>query len=119
MSPMQRTQFEIKKHDLRYWIVEHYNRYSRKRKDLFNIIDLLVLDGGVLGIQICQGNDYRQHIRKLTEEHQDNTIAWLQQPGTRLEVWAWRKLKKKTRRQGHGMGPEGCGYSLSQRLPIC
>ena len=95
MSPMQRTLTEIKKASLRYWIVEHFNQWDRKRHDLFNIIDLLVLDGGVLGIQVCQGNDYRQHIRKLTEEEQSNTIAWLEQPGTRLEVWAWRKLKKK------------------------
>ena len=92
---MQRTLTEIKKHGLRYWKVETWNQWSKKRQDLFHIIDLLVLDGGVLGIQVCQGSDYRQHIRKLTEQEQANTIAWLSQPGTRLEVWAWRKLKKK------------------------
>jgi len=37
----------------------------------------------------------KQHIRKLTEQQQTNTVAWLSQPGTRVDVWAWLKLKKK------------------------
>jgi hypothetical protein len=82
---MQRTLTEIKKHSLRYWIVEHFNQWDRKRHDLFNIIDLLVLDGGVLGIQVCQGNDYRQHIRKLTEEHRPTPL-----PGWNSPAPGWR-----------------------------
>jgi len=93
MSPVERTLAEIKKNGLKYWKVEHWNPYAKKRIDLFHIIDILVLDGGVLGLQVC-GTDYQEHVRKIAIEEKDNTLAWLEQPGTRLEIWAWRKIKK-------------------------
>ena len=94
MTPMQRTLEVIKKDGLKYWIVEHWNQYSRKRQDLFNIIDVLVLDGGMVGFQVC-GSDMASHKKKILEDEKENTFAWLSQPGARLEVWGWRKLKKK------------------------
>lgn len=95
LSPMQRTLAEIKKDGLRYWIVETWKEWAKRRIDLFHIIDLLVLDNGVRGIQVCSGSDYQDHVRKITEEHKAYTIAWLKQPGTQMEIWAWRQLKKK------------------------
>jgi len=94
MTPMQRTLEVIKKDGLKYWITEHWNQYSRKRQDLFNIIDVLVLDCGMVGFQVC-GSDMASHKKKLLEDEKENTFAWLSQPGARLEVWGWRKLKKK------------------------
>jgi hypothetical protein len=93
-TPMQRTLAEIKQQDCKYWIVENWNQWAKKRVDLFGIIDLLVLDNGVVGLQVC-GTDWSAHLVKIMETEKENTIAWLQQPGTRLEVWGWRKLKKK------------------------
>ena len=61
---------------------------------MFHIIDLIALDNGVVGIQVC-GSDWAPHVRKITEEHSAYTVAWLQQPGTRLELHGWRKVKKK------------------------
>lgn len=92
MSPVERTLAEIKKSGLKYWKVEHWNPYARRRIDLFNIIDLLVLDGGIVGIQVC-GSDYQEHVRKLTEDEKENTLEWLKSEG-RLEIWGWRQLKK-------------------------
>lgn len=92
MSPMERTLAEIKKAGLKYWKVEQWQQWARRRVDLFNIIDLLVLDGGVVGVQVC-GSDYQDHVRKITEDEKENTMAWLEN-GARLEIWAWRKLKK-------------------------
>ena len=94
MSPMERTKKRLKDAGIIHWIVEHYNPWSKTRQDLFHIIDLLSLDNGVVGIQIC-GSDWMPHIRKITEEHAAYTVAWLQQPGTRLELHGWRKVKKK------------------------
>jgi len=76
-----------------YQKVEYWNPFARKKVDLFNIIDLLVLDNGFLGIQVC-GKDWMQHYRKIMEDKKENTLAWLKS-GARLEVHGWRQLKKK------------------------
>jgi hypothetical protein len=89
---MERTLDVIKKDNLKYWKVEHWNPYAKRRIDLFNIIDLLVLDGCILGIQVC-GSDYQEHVRKITEDEKENTLSWLA-AGGRFEIWSWRKLKK-------------------------
>ena len=93
-SPMQRTLEVIKQDNLKYWIVEIYKTWAKRKVDLFNIIDLLVLDNGILGIQVC-GTDWAPHYRKIMEDEKENTLAWLAEDGTRLEVWGWRQLKKK------------------------
>ncbi len=93
VSPMQRTRKEIKKKGLPNWIVESWNPWGKVRVDLFNIVDLLVLDDGFLGIQVC-GTDWMPHVRKMMDEESENTRAWLENNG-RLELWGWRSLKKK------------------------
>jgi len=72
--------------------VEYWQPWAKRRVDLFNIIDLIVLDGGIVGVQVF-GADFKAHVRKMTEEHKTNTIAWLENGG-RLELHGWRKLKK-------------------------
>ncbi len=90
---LQRTLKVIKADGLKYWIVEVWKQWAKRRVDLFNIIDLLVLDNGILGIQ-CTGADFKKHKIKIMEEEKENTFAWLESGG-RLEVHGWRKLKKK------------------------
>lgn len=97
-TPMQRTKAELKKHGILHRVVERYFPKSAKypygcKEDLFNIIDVLALDSGIVGIQVC-GSDYMSHKTKIMEQEKENTLAWLSQPGARLEVWAWRRLKK-------------------------
>jgi len=97
-TPMQRTRAELKKHGIVNGIVERYFPKSKKypfghKEDFLNIIDIIGLDHGVVGYQIC-GTDYQPHIRKITEEKKENTIAWLM-AGARLELWGWRQLKRK------------------------
>lgn len=67
-----------------------------KRIDLFNIIDIIALDYklGVVGVQSC-GNSFSTHLKKMTIEHRQDSIDWLNTPNTTLELWAWRKVKKK------------------------
>jgi len=92
-SPMERTLKVIKSSKQKYWIVEHYNYFAKKRTDLFNIIDLLVICDCFVGIQVC-GTDWKSHEIKLMETEAENTIAWLF-AGGEIELWGWRKLKKK------------------------
>lgn len=106
MTPTQRTIRELKNQGRRCAIVEKFNRFgggirpdgSRTgvRQDLFGIIDVLALDPerGVIGVQCC-GSDFAGHIRKILVEKAQETLDWLQTPGTVLEIWGWRKIKVK------------------------
>ena len=99
MSPTQRTIRELKNNGRVCAIVERWNPHVGThgiRQDLFGIIDVLALDPerGVVGVQCCSGG-LAAHYRKMTEERCQETLDWLQTPGTVLEIWCWRKLKKK------------------------
>ena len=105
MSPTQRTMRALRDMGRRCAIVERWNSYAKRggdgppgiRQDLFGIIDVLALDPerGVVGIQCCGGSGFQAHVKKLTEDHAQETIDWLSTPGTVLELWAWRKVKLK------------------------
>lgn len=91
-SHMVKTLAELKKYNIDYWIVERYNSFTKKRTDLFNIFDVLTMDNGIVGIQVC-GMDVNSHKEKIMVEHAGYTKKWLENGG-RIEIWAWRKLKK-------------------------
>lgn len=99
LSPTQRTLRALRDRGLVAAIVEKWNQYAGPyglRQDLFGIIDVLALGpDGVVGVQACAGSDFNTHLRKITEEQAENTIAWLTTPGCSLELWAWRKVKLK------------------------
>lgn len=82
------------------------------KQDLFGIIDVIALDPveGIIGVQSC-GSDYAAHMRKMTEVDEDLPdkekfvrgtqltrpelcLEWLK-AGGRLELWGWRRIKKK------------------------
>ncbi|HDY89410.1 MAG TPA: hypothetical protein ENH82_15005 [bacterium] len=95
---MQRTLKALRDKGYKSAKVEHFNPHAGMfgcRQDLFRIIDVLALTPeGVLGIQVC-GSDFSGHLRKITETEKENAFAWLNTPGTILEIHAWRKLKVK------------------------
>jgi hypothetical protein len=98
-SPTQRTIRELKNMGRRCGIVERFNAHVGPhgiRQDLFGIIDVIALDpeSGVVGIQCCAGSGFSAHMKKLCEENAQATKDWLDTPGTGLEIWAWRKVKK-------------------------
>jgi len=99
LSAVQRTIRELKNQGVICGIVERFNPYVGEhgiRQDLFGIIDIIALDTsrGVIGVQCC-GSDFAGHIKKLKEEKAQESINWLQTPGTVLELWGWRKIKLK------------------------
>lgn len=98
MTPTQRTIRELKNNGRKCGIVEKWNAFAGPhgiRQDLFGIIDIIALDPerGVIGVQCC-GNSFAAHYKKITEERAQETMDWLQTPGTVLEIWSWRKVKK-------------------------
>jgi len=93
-SHLQRTTEKLRAQGLLYWKVEYYHPWAQKKIDLFNIIDLVVLDtGATLGIQVT-GSDLASHRRKIAEEFQEYTKAWLN-AGNQLCIHSWRKLLVK------------------------
>jgi hypothetical protein len=93
-SRFERTTKELRDQGLLYWKVETWNSFAKIKVDLFNIIDLVVLDQVITGVQVCTGSDLQDHIRKIRDEHKEYTLGWLRSGGA-LQIWAWRKIKAK------------------------
>lgn len=94
ISPTQRTLKALKEQGYRCGIVERFVGPLNIRVDLFHIIDIIAIrEGEILGVQSC-GQGFSEHHRKLTLEHPDACVDWLE-AGGRLELWGWRKLKVK------------------------
>lgn len=107
---MQRTLRACREQGLIADVVEHWNPYVKRpggvpgvRQDLFGIIDVLALDPqrGVVGIQCTTGGCMPEHRRKLLGTHAQMTRYWLMTPGAVLELWGWRKIKKKSAYGGY------------------
>lgn len=98
-TPTQRTIRALQDRGLKCAIVEKWNGHIGIRQDLFGIIDIIALDpeSGVIGVQSC-GNSYSAHLKKFREERLQECLDWINTPGTSLELWAWRKTKKKLKK---------------------
>lgn len=98
LSPTQRTIRALKDQGRTCAIVEKFNSFVGPhgiRQDMFGIIDIIALDPerGVIGVQAC-GQAFSEHFKKLTIEKAQESTEWLETPGTVLELWGWRKIKK-------------------------
>lgn len=87
-SPTQRTLAHCRKAQWTTQVVERWNPHARIRQDLFGCIDLLVLHGGILGVQACAGSSHSARTKKALAEPRLKT--WLLSGG-RFEVWSWAK----------------------------
>lgn len=104
-SPTQRTLKLLKEKGYKAAIVERWLQYAGsfgKRQDMFGIIDVLAITPDItLGIQCCSGSAVG-HYQKITKEKNQEAYDWLSNPGRSLEIWAWRKLKKKLKKPKKG-----------------
>lgn len=94
MTPTQRTMRELRSQGIKCQVVERWNHYAKVRQDLFGIIDVVACDKarGVIGVQCC--SNLSSHWNKLTIDKAQDSLDWLETPGTFLEIWHWRKVKK-------------------------
>lgn len=125
-TPTQRTLAELKRRGLRCAIVEKWNAFIPRpgggmgiRQDMFGIIDIIALDfdRGVVGVQ-STGQDFAGHHRKLTHEKARYCRDWLRTPGTHLELWGWRKLKKVRGKKAVVWKPRIRIYTLDDFDPL-
>lgn len=96
-KPTQLTLKELRARGLKCGMVERFIKHKGsfgQRKDLFNIIDIIAIDkNNTIGVQSC-GQSFSAHLKKMTIEHRQDALEWLENPNRTLELWGWRKVKK-------------------------
>jgi hypothetical protein len=89
-SPTQRTLDLCRKSGLTAQVVERWERFSRRRIDLFGVIDIVAIGGGqIIGIQSTAGSGVSARRRKILCE--PRAKLWVTSGG-RLYIHGWRKL---------------------------
>ncbi len=95
MTPTARTLAYLRKVGLRADVVERWIPHINQRKDLFGIIDILVIDSHrILGIQATSGSNHAARAKKALAS--ENLRPWLES-GSGFSVWSWRKLIKRNK----------------------
>jgi len=71
-------------------IVEHWNSFTQRRKDLFGIIDILALRGSeTLAVQTTSYSNMSARAKKIAESEY---IAAIREAGWTFHIHAWRKI---------------------------
>lgn len=81
-------------------ITEHWNSFTRQRKDLFGFIDIIALDVSekkTWGIQCTSTGNMSARVKKICTECRDYALAWLE-VGNNIEVIGWSKKAVKGKR---------------------
>lgn len=89
MTPTQRSIAHLKAQGYLPWVVEYWCPWSRRRKDLWGIVDILCLRGDeILAVQTTSGSNVSARVRKIeASEH----VGAIRKAGIRLVVHGWRK----------------------------
>lgn len=74
-------------------VVEYWNSFTRTRKDLFGILDLLCIrDGEIVGVQTTSYANASARIRKIKESPLIHIIL---SSGIKVVVHGWRKVDNR------------------------
>ena len=88
MSPLQRTQRELR--DQGYFVAktEHWNHYAKIRQDLFGFIDTLAVNGKrLLAVQTTTGAHCAEVVKKVLSLPVAAQLVYHME----IEVWSWSK----------------------------
>ena len=86
-----RTLRYLRDHGYKAEVVEKYLSFAKRRKDLFDIIDIIAIDGkNILGVQSCSGSTFAEHDKKIIAC--PAATLWLASGGL-LWLIGWRKKK--------------------------
>lgn len=91
-SPTQRSLKHLREAGWHPEIVEHFNNFTKRRKDLFGFADLLAIKEGEIPllVQVTSGSATSARIKKILNEPRAELAL---RAGFRIEVHGWRKLK--------------------------
>jgi len=89
MSPTQLSKRELEKQGYLVEITERWNAFARKRKDLFDFIDLLAIkENEILGIQTTSASNISARVNKILEHE---NFKLVQASGIKVVVHGWKK----------------------------
>lgn len=89
-SPTQRSLAYLREQGYHVEIVEHWNAFTRQRKDLWGWCDLLAIKRDeVLAVQVT-ASAVSERIKKIMAS---DTLAKVREAGIKVQVHGWRKLK--------------------------
>ena len=88
-SPTQRSKAYLEKQGYRVAIVETWCPFSRRRKDLYGIIDLLgIRPGETLAVQTTSASNVSARVKKIAES---DAIADIRAAGWGFHVHGWKR----------------------------
>ena len=88
-SPTQRSKAYLEKQGYRVAITEHWCPFSRRRKDMFNVVDLLAIrEGETLAVQTTSASNVSARVKKITES---DAIADIRAAGWGFHVHGWKR----------------------------
>lgn len=92
-SPTQRTLKLLREQGYTAQVVERWCSFTKRRHDLFGIIDVLAIkDGETLAVQTTSGSGVSARLKKmLAEENLYKILA----AGWNVHLHGWRKVKVK------------------------
>ena len=91
MTNTARTLKYLRDHGWKAEVVEKYLSYAKRRRDLFDVIDIVAINGkNILGVQSCGGSTFAEHDEKILAS--PATKLWLASGGL-LWLMGWRKKK--------------------------
>lgn len=98
MSPTQRTIKLLRDRGIPAEKVEQRLPIPGKfvTRDLFNVLDIIALDRGILGIQVTSGTNMSARQKKIHNEPM--ALAWLK-AGARIELHGWAKRGSRGKRK--------------------
>lgn len=94
MSPCARSLAEMRSRGFELVdVVEHFNFFTKRRKDLFGIGDILCVspDKPTTIVQATSGDHVSHRVEKITES---DVLPILQRAGVKVLVHGWRKNAK-------------------------
>ena len=89
MTPSQRTVKHLKDQGYMVATVEYYHYFTKRRHDLFNVIDILAIGNGeTLAVQVTSKSNMSARIRKIEE---CEALPEMLRSGWRVIVHGWWK----------------------------
>jgi hypothetical protein len=78
-------------------VVERFCHFSKRRIDLFGVIDVVAIGGSsILGIQTTSGDNVSARLAKINAE--PRALAWMKAGGS-LEVHGWKQRGARGKRK--------------------
>jgi hypothetical protein len=93
MSPTQRSLAMLRATCQQVQVVERWCSYSRRRIDLYGVVDILCLrDGETVAVQTTSGGCVSARLKKISD---CPALPDMRKAGWRIEVHGWRKVRVK------------------------